>query len=207
MGLGLALCVFIAIVSAATAPEPEHAMSDYFPRGRLRTTTAADASAEQWYASTLAQMEYAKKPPATAGSVAQPALYRPTATLHAEETYRALISYGHDYLMAVRLFRGTNGGGGYVVANEIDFREQGQNRATWRQLENGEWEKLMAAVSASNFWNEQNMKSGVSTDCVDWVIEGRQGTRYNVISMSCPTKPVLKQLAELFPKLAGWFPY
>jgi hypothetical protein len=103
------------------------------------------------------------------------------------------------------VYRGSEGA--WVVANEIDFRAQGRNRATTRQLTSDEWQSLNVALGAVNFWGEQNVKPTFATDCLDWVVEGRQGDSYNVMSIGCPTTPEFKTLTEFFPRVAGWYPY
>jgi hypothetical protein len=192
VGLGVVLVMFIAVVSYATAPEPPRTHSVYFEANKLSDNEFADAAADAWYSSTLEAMK-------------EPSLFHPPASKGPDETYRALVSYGRDYLMSIRLERSTSGAS--VVANEIDYRPNGKNRTARRALSQSEWSTLTRAISDTDFWNDNSLRGHYTGHCLDYVIEARQGTRYHMVSMSCPKDPAFQRLGEVFPDLAGWFPY
>jgi hypothetical protein len=63
--------------------------------------------------------------------------------------------------------------------------------------------RLMAAFSRSDFWNMSSPSDGPAPDGSTWVIEGRSGAVYHVVSRWSPRPGPFRDLGLLFMELAG----
>ena len=193
--------IILAVLVAASWPDPEvtRPRNTYFPRGSLRADDAADATYEEWYSSVLRTMRMPDNP----GQPAQLSLFEPprVAQKHNQE-YRAIISKDHEYLIAIRAFTDSNGA--EVVANEIDMRTNGRHRAVHRKLSNDEWGSILHEMPKTSIFQGGHKPAEFKGDCVDWVLEEREGQQYNVLSESCPTDPAFNAVGQAFLNLVGW---
>jgi hypothetical protein len=63
--------------------------------------------------------------------------------------------------------------------------------------------RLMSALTRSNFWGMPSPSDGPIPDGSEWVIEGRSGAAYHVVSRCSPRPGPFRDLGLLFMELAG----
>jgi hypothetical protein len=202
-GLTVGLTVFILalIALASYAPESEvHRRSTYFKPGQLRADPEADAMYDEFLSAQLEKMHLpnSREP-------MQPSLFvRPASPPKHEQEYRAIISQGHEYIIAVRAYHDT-GGNAEVAANKVNL-VTGESKAIKKQLNGTEWGDILHNIDKAGMFNAHHAAS-YAGDCPDWIIEAREGERYEMMSLSCTKDPATKELQEAFQRAAGSWAY
>jgi hypothetical protein len=201
--ISAAILVFLAAASFSSASARRHP-SAYFPAGELRSTEDADAAYDEWYSSLLSKMTMPDS-----ADPAQPSLFiEPAGAARHDQEYRALISRDHEYLIAIRVWHdGEAGGRAEMVANRVDLRDPSLSQSIHRQLIGNEWSDILHNMDRTTGANAQTHPARFGPDCIDWVVESREGDRYGLRSYSCPIDPGVRRLQDAFVRASGWRPY
>ncbi len=61
----------------------------------------------------------------------------------------------------------------------------------------------MAALRRTDFWAMPSPSNGPAPDGTDWIVEGRSGNAYHVVSRCSPVEGSFRDLGLLFMEFAG----
>jgi hypothetical protein len=161
-------------VSTACLPrsDPEH----FFPAGAFWSSEfpdpdRADAAERSWYSGYLRLMD---EPSLSCGVVDR-------------EVYRFLYLRSFHGAVSVRLERTDDG----LAVHAVEMNDDGRfypeytpptvRRRLHTTLNHSHWQTVASAARAANFWNTRTMGGTRGNDGSMWIVEGRDGSRYNLV--------------------------
>jgi hypothetical protein len=120
------------------------------------------------------------------------------------ETYRNLRLRAFDTSMFVRVEAGD--GGGALWAGIMGRGGQKMFNTVQRNLTRAEWTQVTAGISSLGFWKLPTCEVSYVKDGEDWVIEGRKGSQFHVVSRSTVGEGPYREFGLALLKLAGLDP-
>lgn len=200
VGVAIGILVFIAAASYAPPTTQTRRRSTYFKPNALRADPEMDVLYDAFLSSQLERMHLPSSSDAT-----QPSLYmRPNSPAKHDQEYRAIISQGREYVIAIRAYHDA-AGGAEVVANKVNIAT-GERQDLKRQLNGEEWGDILHNIDKAGLF-KPHKGATYAGDCPDWVIESREGDRYDMMAFSCSDDPGVKALQAGFQRAAGWWAY
>jgi hypothetical protein len=120
------------------------------------------------------------------------------------ETYRFLRLRAFDTSMFVRVE--ARDGGGALWAGIMGRGSQKMFRTVQRYLTREEWTQVTAGINSLGFWKSPALVVDYTKDGGDWVIEGRKGSQYHVVSRGDLRNRPYDEFGFAVLKLAGLDP-
>jgi hypothetical protein len=193
LSLLVSACLALPAGPAASPPPclPPEARGYYFAR-IWGPRSPFDLMTMDWYSKHL---RAANEPSLSCGPSGSEETYRFTwlRTFHAPVVVRVAWSGDQGELVATVL----DGAGGY---------EPGKiEKTVKRALTAAEWKALAAAIARTGLWKMAlvDRSGGVGVDGAEWVVEGRHGDEYHLVTRWSPDRGAYRDLGLLFVRLSG----
>jgi hypothetical protein len=75
-----------------------------------------------------------------------------------------------------------------------------------RELRRSEWKAISRKLDAANFWGLAPSDMNFGFDGADWLLEGRRGAQYHVVSRWSPDSGAFREVCLQMAKVAGVLP-
>lgn len=187
--LALAACAHPDVPVAPQALCVDAAPRTYFPDGVFSPKPQSDRFASAWYSKQLA-------------AIGEPSLNCPTRfpvyrflwlrTFHHPIAIRVEHRVGETVVFATEL----DGAGGYEPGKAF--------RRVERRLSKKEQGAIEASLAAERVWASPDQDHSLGADGARWVVEARDGTRYQLHETWSPKDGRVRRMGLAFLALTGW---